>query len=96
MAVPALVRPVAPGGEQKAPGVTASATAVVVGAAVVEVGDEVESGAVDDDVVEATVTGSEAFHYQLDGEALDPVNELQLEHRPDAIRLVVPTGDAPD
>ncbi|MEM9132560.1 MAG: diacylglycerol kinase family protein [Actinomycetota bacterium] len=45
------------------------------------------------DVTEATVTGGEAFHYQLDGEALDPVTELRLEHRPEAIRLVVPVGE---
>lgn len=40
----------------------------------------------------AIVRGAEPFHYQLDGEAMDPVGELQLEHRPEAIRLVVPVG----
>ncbi|MEL7158541.1 MAG: diacylglycerol kinase family protein [Actinomycetota bacterium] len=43
-------------------------------------------------VHQATVKGEEPFHYQLDGEAMDPVSELRLEHRPDALRLVVPVG----
>ena len=33
------------------------------------------------------------FRYQLDGEAMDPVTELRLEHRSAAIRLVVPAGE---
>ncbi|MGH1502673.1 MAG: diacylglycerol/lipid kinase family protein [Acidimicrobiales bacterium] len=30
------------------------------------------------------------FPFQLDGEPMDPVNELELRHRPDAVRFVIP------
>lgn len=30
------------------------------------------------------------FRYQLDGEIMDPVTELRLAHRPEALRIVVP------
>lgn len=43
------------------------------------------------DVMGATVSSQGAFPYQLDGEPQKPVTELRLEHRPDAVRLVVPT-----
>ncbi|MEM8924967.1 MAG: diacylglycerol kinase family protein [Actinomycetota bacterium] len=42
------------------------------------------------DVEGAMVSGDEPFHYQLDGESMDPVRRLVLRHRPDAVRLVVP------
>jgi diacylglycerol kinase family enzyme len=37
-----------------------------------------------------TVKGYRPFPYQLDGELMDPVTELQLSHRPCALRLVTP------
>jgi diacylglycerol kinase family enzyme len=37
-----------------------------------------------------TVTSPRPFPYQLDGEVMEPVAELRLTHRPDAIRLVTP------
>lgn len=43
-------------------------------------------------VTAATISSDTPFPYQLDGEPLDPVHELRLEHRPDAIRVVVPSG----
>lgn len=50
------------------------------------------SGAIHwDDVHGAVITSQTPFPYQLDGEVLDPVTELRLEHRPRAIQLVVPT-----
>lgn len=42
------------------------------------------------DVMGATISAERAFPYQLDGEPQQPVTELRLEHRPDAVRLVVP------
>ncbi len=45
------------------------------------------------DVDGLTITGHRPFPYQLDGEALDPVSQLRLEHRPEALRLVVPEPD---
>ncbi len=44
-------------------------------------------------ITTATIAGSDPFRYQLDGEAMSPVTELVLAHRPDAVRLVVPAGD---
>lgn len=38
----------------------------------------------------ARVTADRPFRYQLDGEPQDPVTELVLEHRPEAIRVLVP------
>ncbi len=40
----------------------------------------------------AVITGYREFPYQLDGEFLAPTSELRLDHRPDAIRLVLPVG----
>lgn len=42
------------------------------------------------DVTALTISGHRPFPYQLDGEAMHPVTELRLHHRPDALRLVVP------
>lgn len=42
------------------------------------------------DVQKASIRGRRPFPYQLDGEAMDPVSELQLLHHADALRLVVP------
>jgi diacylglycerol kinase family enzyme len=42
------------------------------------------------DVYGATITSKSAVRYQLDGEPQSPVHELRLEHRPDALMLVVP------
>ncbi len=42
-------------------------------------------------IKKATFIGYKPFPYQLDGEFLDPVAELELESRRDAIRVVVPT-----
>ena len=42
------------------------------------------------DVSAATITSDSPFPYQLDGEPLEPVTELRLEHRPNAIRILVP------
>jgi len=41
-------------------------------------------------ITAATLTGYRPFPYQLDGEFLDPVDKLELEHKPDAIRIVTP------
>lgn len=41
-------------------------------------------------VAGATIRGDIPFPYQLDGEAMEPTAELRLEHRPAALRLVVP------
>ncbi len=38
----------------------------------------------------ATISSDRPFRYQLDGEPSDPVTELRVEHRPEAIALVVP------
>ena len=38
----------------------------------------------------ATISSNIPFRYQVDGEPHSPVTELRLEHRPDAIRIVVP------
>lgn len=43
-------------------------------------------------VTGATITGHRPFPYQLDGEFLDPVDELRLDHRPDGIQLVLPVS----
>ncbi len=48
------------------------------------------------DVESAVITSETPFPYQLDGEALDPVTELYLEHRPRAIHLVAPTNGVDD
>ncbi len=42
------------------------------------------------DVNGVTIRSTNAVPYQLDGEPQEPVNELRLEHRPDAITIVVP------
>ncbi len=42
------------------------------------------------DVEGVTITSDTPFTFQLDGEPFDAVNELRLEHRPDAVRFVVP------
>lgn len=44
------------------------------------------------DVTGARIVGHRPFPYQLDGELLGPVSELQLEHRGDALQLLVPPG----
>lgn len=44
------------------------------------------------DVQGATLRGYRPFPFQLDGEAMSPVTELRIEHRPDAVTLVVPAG----
>ncbi len=44
------------------------------------------------DITTAVIKGHRPFPYQLDGEFLEPVTELQLEHKPDAISLVVPAN----
>lgn len=44
------------------------------------------------EVHSATITSDRPFPYQLDGEPLAPVTELKLEHHPNAIRILVPTG----
>ncbi len=38
----------------------------------------------------AVFAGSRPFPYQLDGEVMEPVTELRLSHRADAMRLIVP------
>ncbi|MGI9594788.1 MAG: diacylglycerol/lipid kinase family protein [Acidimicrobiales bacterium] len=43
-----------------------------------------------DEVFGATLVGYRDFPYQLDGEAMEPVPELRLQHRPRAVKLVVP------
>ncbi len=42
------------------------------------------------DVTGVTITSDTPFPFQLDGEPFDPVTELRLEHRPNAVRFVVP------
>jgi diacylglycerol kinase family enzyme len=42
------------------------------------------------DVNRVTLRGHRPFPYQLDGEAMGTTETLTIEHRPDAIRLVVP------
>lgn len=42
------------------------------------------------DVEGVVIRSANPFPYQLDGEAMDPVTELRLEHRPAALRLVLP------
>ncbi len=44
------------------------------------------------DVTSVTITSDEPFPFQLDGEPFDPVTTLRLEHRPNAVRFVVPYG----
>lgn len=44
------------------------------------------------DVTGAVIEGYRPFPYQLDGEFQEPVTELRLEHRAEAVRLVVPVG----
>jgi len=39
---------------------------------------------------QATITGFRPFPYQVDGEIIDPVDDLQISYRPDAINLVLP------
>lgn len=48
-----------------------------------------------DQVHGATLRGYRAFPYQLDGEAMAPVTQLRLEHRAQAVKLVVPCQTAP-
>ena len=50
-----------------------------------------------DGVGGAVLRGYRPFPYQLDGEAIGTVDELRLEHRPDAVDLLVPAAgpDAP-
>ncbi|MGH1491369.1 MAG: diacylglycerol/lipid kinase family protein [Acidimicrobiales bacterium] len=47
------------------------------------------------DVNKVTLRGHRPFPYQLDGEAIGTVDTLAIEHRADAIRLVVPPGFNP-
>ena len=42
------------------------------------------------DVEAMTIKGNRPFPYQVDGEAMERVEELELEHREAALRLVVP------
>ncbi len=44
----------------------------------------------------ATLRGYRPFPFQLDGEAMPPVDILRLDYRPDAVELVVPPGFEPD
>jgi len=44
------------------------------------------------DVDKAIITAKQPFLYQLDGEAMDPVTELQLDHYPAALNMVVPVA----
>ena len=44
------------------------------------------------EVYGATLTSDRAFPFQIDGEPQKPVTSLRLEHLPDALRVVVPTG----
>ncbi len=44
------------------------------------------------DVNRLTLRGHRPFPYQLDGEAIGVVETLTIEHRPDAIRLVIPAS----
>lgn len=48
---------------------------------------------VHEDVDEFTISHHEPFPYQLDGDYLGEINELQFRHVPDAIRLVRPNID---
>jgi diacylglycerol kinase family enzyme len=41
------------------------------------------------------VKGYRPFPYQLDGELMDPVTELELSHHPGALRLITPQPDSP-
>ncbi len=43
------------------------------------------------DITSAVLRGNRPFPFQLDGEFLGYVDELRLEHRPSALRVVVPT-----
>jgi diacylglycerol kinase family enzyme len=45
------------------------------------------------DVASARIVGHRPFPYQLDGELMNPVEQLELVHRPDAIQLLTPPGD---
>lgn len=45
------------------------------------------------DVNKVTLRGHRPFPYQLDGEAMGVVDTLTIEHRPDAVLLLVPTAD---
>ena len=47
-------------------------------------------------ILGATITGHRPFPYQLDGEFLDPVDMLRLDHRPNAVNLVFPVGRPTD
>jgi diacylglycerol kinase family enzyme len=40
----------------------------------------------------ALISGSRPLPYQIDGEVMTPVAELRLAHRPEALRIVVPSG----
>ncbi len=44
------------------------------------------------DVEGITITSPNPFPYQLDGEPVDPVTELRLSHRPEAVTFVVPAN----
>lgn len=43
-----------------------------------------------DDVMSATITGTEPFPYQVDGDYLGEVNQLDFSYEPDVLTLVVP------
>ncbi len=43
-----------------------------------------------DDVRRATITGTESFPYQVDGDYLGEVNRLDFSYEPDVLTLVVP------
>jgi diacylglycerol kinase family enzyme len=45
------------------------------------------------DVTSLSISGYRPFLYQLDGEVMDPVTELVLSHRPEALRLLTPPPD---
>ncbi len=44
------------------------------------------------DVHTVTVSGSQPFEHQLDGDHLGTVDELRIEWEPDALRLVTPVN----
>ena len=43
-----------------------------------------------DGVTSATITGTEPFPYQVDGDYLGEVNRLDFGYEPDVLTLVVP------
>ncbi|MEM9653449.1 MAG: diacylglycerol kinase family protein [Actinomycetota bacterium] len=44
-------------------------------------------------VTGATIAGFRPFHYQMDGEYMGMTSELRIEHRPNAVTLVMPPPD---